>query len=333
MELPVRGWAEMSPEGYFEKRQDRGRAAAPEGLQDPDAFYARAPDYSMSRAEIGAGNYCLVSPGVKLEAGQRVWLKNRQGQEVLRWLLDVGDTGYKLRGWRGPLGGPGSPQAPQDDWWARDDVVATGIVLAVYRVEPAATGPLHLAAKPDATVVLQEGPPTSVNAAQFRDLEGHAQGLVRALVAAGGDPIPPELRERWQVSTLVAIPFAADIHFATGSGEPVWNDTVEMAVSVQRSSLAAWARPDRLWCARVAGDSMAPAIRDGDLVVLDPSRREPLEDQVFGVRTEEGFVAKRLHCIDGCWYLVSDNPNHEPQPIAEEDRILGQVAWTGPPVA
>ena len=43
----------------------------------------------------------------------------------------------------------------------------------------------------------------------------------------------------------------------------------------------------------VAGDSMAPAICDRDLVVLDIGRAERLDDQVFVVLTGEGLVVKR----------------------------------------
>ena len=43
---------------------------------------------------------------------------------------------------------------------------------------------------------------------------------------------------------------------------------------------------------------MAPAIRDGDLVVLDAGRAEPLDVQVFVVRTGEGVQVKRLRRTD-----------------------------------
>ena len=78
---------------------------------------------------------------------------------------------------------------------------------------------------------------------------------------------------------------------------------------------------------------MAPAIRDGDLVVLDAGRAEPLDGQAFVVRTDEGILVKRLRRTDDGWDLESDNPAHEPRAVADRDRILGQVAWTGPPSA
>ena len=53
----------------------------------------------------------------------------------------------------------------------------------------------------------------------------------------------------------------------------------------------------------VAGDSMAPAICDRDLVVLDMGRAEPLDDQVFVVFTGEGLLVKRLRRWDDSWEL------------------------------
>lgn len=184
-------------------------------------------------------------------------------------------------------------------------------------------------------------------------LEHHTQGLVRAVAAAGGEPIPPEMRAtvqqgpvaRYDLRTAqaasvaeagvgtVVIPFAAEVRLSAGSGQPVWDETAEMSVSVARSALAPWARPERLRCARVASDSMAPTIGDGDLVVLDSGRTEPLDGQVFGVHTEEGLVIKRLRYVDHRWHLESDSPAHASRPVEGEERILGQVAWAGPPSA
>ncbi|MCY4058336.1 MAG: LexA family transcriptional regulator [Gammaproteobacteria bacterium] len=186
-----------------------------------------------------------------------------------------------------------------------------------------------------------------------QELERHTQGLVRVVAAAGGDPIPPEMRaglgngprdrgdprktpvnQTVETETAaVVVPFAASIRFTAESDEPVWEETAEMAVSVARSALASWARPERLRCARVVDDSMAPAIRDGDLVVLDAGRAEPLDGQVFVVLTGEGVLVKRLRRTDDRWELESDNPAYESRAVTDRDRILGQVAWAGPPSA
>ena len=77
----------------------------------------------------------------------------------------------------------------------------------------------------------------------------------------------------------------------------------------------------------------APAICDRDLVVLDMGRAEPLDDQVFVVLTGEGLVVKRLRRRNDPWELRAPIRRTNPGAVTGQDRILGQVAWTGPPSA
>ena len=129
---------------------------------------------------------------------------------------------------------------------------------------------------------------------------------------------------------VVMIPFAPEVRLAAGTGEVVFEESPEVSIAVSADALASWARPGRLTCVRAAGDSMEPNIRDGDLVVVDGARTDPLDGQLFAVRTDGGVVIKRLRQNRGRWLLASDNRAHPSQPVAEDDRILGQVAWCGP---
>ena len=131
-------------------------------------------------------------------------------------------------------------------------------------------------------------------------------------------------------SGVVMIPFAPEVRLAAGTGEVVFEESPEVSIAVAAEALAPWARPERLTSVRAAGDSMEPNIRDGDLVVVDPARTDPLDGQVFAVRTDGGLVIKRLRQSRGRWLLASDNRAHASHPVAEDDRILGQVAWSGP---
>ena len=75
------------------------------------------------------------------------------------------------------------------------------------------------------------------------------------------------------------------------------------------------------------GDSMAPAIRDGDSVLVDESRTKPVDGRVFAVRTVDGPLVKRLRRRSGRWWADSDNREHESRSISREDRLLGMVVW------
>ena len=117
-----------------------------------------------------------------------------------------------------------------------------------------------------------------------------------------------------------------------GSGALVFHEAAEMGVALHRSVVPAWLRHDRLICVQAVGDSMEPTIHDGDLVALDHSRNDPIDGQIFVVRTEDGLVVKRLRRRGTLsWTLAADNPAHPPRPAETEDRIIGRIAWSGPP--
>ena len=168
-------------------------------------------------------------------------------------------------------------------------------------------------------------------ASRLREVIGRVQGLmeqaaaIAALIPRGRSPERGEPE-----SAVVMIPFAPEVRLAAGTGEVVFEESPEVSIAVAAEALASWARPERLTCVRAAGDSMLPAIHDGDLVVVDAGRREPLDGHLFAVRTAAGLVIKRLRRSRDRWLLTSDNPLHPPHPVVEEDRILGQVAWSGP---
>ena len=165
-EIPVRGWRHYSDEGLLSEPESEGVALAPAGLSDPDAFYAHMAGHSMVPENIGRGYYCLISPNTPLDAGQRVWLRNRQDQEVIRRIVAIDADAYSLRGWREPREPVVFERVPQDrvkDRWPRIDVAAKGVVLIAYAHPP----------KPDAA------PPKVPDMAAAR-----APGRVRAVPVA-----------------------------------------------------------------------------------------------------------------------------------------------------
>ena len=207
---------------------------------------------------------------------------------------------------------------------------------------------------------LYVGPPRSVNtpdnsqiaALLLPDMEHHTQGLVRAIAAAGGDPIPPDLRDALlktmakakpratsadkgdiESDGYVEIPLLPDVSLAAGPGEPLLGVVDEVPLKVPLAGLAPWARPHvkRLYCVWVVGDSMVPTIRDGDVVAVDLGQRNPVNGKLFSLSIDAGMVVKRLRNSAGRWCLVSDNPAYEPRMAAEGDVVIGQVAWTGSP--
>lgn len=96
-------------------------------------------------------------------------------------------------------------------------------------------------------------------------------------------------------------------------------------------------KPDHLIVIYAEGQSMWPTINDRDVLLVDRSRFEPADRQVFVLAGGDGTIVKRL--IQGAlgqWLLRSDNEDKDCHPDRfysrssdNEHRIIGQVIWRG----
>ena len=168
------------------------------------------------------------------------------------------------------------------------------------------------------------------------DVEKNLQGLVSAVVAAGGNPFPPDLRD----DTLAAL---VATHEAPPGTRPV--DVVEFAAAagggadIDGESVRGLAWFARSWldrhgldatrCAiiRVRGDSMEPTLPDGCSILFDRDRRARRERAIYVVRTDGGIVVKRAARPGGEWELASDNPAVEAEPWPADADTIGEVVW------
>ncbi|WJD60615.1 LexA family transcriptional regulator [Pseudomonas kurunegalensis] len=97
------------------------------------------------------------------------------------------------------------------------------------------------------------------------------------------------------------------------------------------------AKPDQLIVIYAEGESMWPTINDGDVLLVDRSRIEPADGQVFVLAGSDGAIVKRLvQGPLGQWVLRSDNEDKEEHPDryhlrsnGNEHRIIGKVIWRG----
>ena len=168
------------------------------------------------------------------------------------------------------------------------------------------------------------------------DVEKSVHGLVSAVLAAGGNPFPPNLRDE-TLTALVAtheappgtrpvdvVEFAA----AAGGGTEIDSERVRGLAWFSRSWL------DRLGldatkCAiiRVRGESMEPALPDGCSIMFDRSRQDRREHGIYVVRTNGGLIVKRAVKSGRGWELVSENPAVAPEPWPAEAEVVGEVVW------
>jgi phage repressor protein C with HTH and peptisase S24 domain len=84
--------------------------------------------------------------------------------------------------------------------------------------------------------------------------------------------------------------------------------------------------------AGVTGDSMAPFIQDGDIVLIDVGQQDLQEMQVYAINYGGEVRIKRLaRRFDGGLRIASDNPAYPEESLspgeAEHVSILGRMLW------
>ena len=174
--------------------------------------------------------------------------------------------------------------------------------------------------------------------------ENSAQTLNRAIIDAGGDPIPDDL---WPVLASrrgSGVPMPTNENLPQGA-EPVEIDELAATagggagVSNEKVVDRLWFRRD--WLAergldssqctviRVNGESMEPLLYEGASILVDRKRRRRIKNRIFAVRTDDGLIVKRAGRDGvGKWQLLSEHPSWSPAPWPADAETIGQAIWT-----
>jgi phage repressor protein C with HTH and peptisase S24 domain len=111
------------------------------------------------------------------------------------------------------------------------------------------------------------------------------------------------------------------------------SDAFQFNAGWLQSSLRVQAQNVRLIHAE--GDSMAPAIQSGDILMVDVRTPDAITDGIYVIRLDGSLLVKRLQRRPkGVLRIISDNPAYEPidvDPAAppEEFKVCGRVVWFG----
>lgn len=94
------------------------------------------------------------------------------------------------------------------------------------------------------------------------------------------------------------------------------------------------AEPAHLALISAVGDSMEPAIRAGDLLLIDRGVDRIMDDAIYVLGIGDELVVKRVQrFFDGGLTIKSDNATYREQTIASDDapqlRVAGRVRWIG----
>jgi len=164
-----------------------------------------------------------------------------------------------------------------------------------------------------------------------RLLGGPAEDAVRAL--------PAEAAAARREADLVLVPHL-DVGASAGPGALAGDERLRSRLAFQ----ASWLREltggsfAELSIIRVAGDSMAPTLANGDDILVDRGdAAERLRDGIYVLRVDDALIVKRLalHPAGRAFTIRSDNDAYpdwtDCDPATIE--IIGRVIWAGRRVA
>lgn len=112
-------------------------------------------------------------------------------------------------------------------------------------------------------------------------------------------------------------------------------DTLEDYYAFQYKWLSNRSSPNQCVLMAVVGDSMAPTLTEGDMVLVDQGQVEVYAGKLYAVGIEDTVVIKRLEKQPKILVLRSDNSAYEPLHLplqapgepARDYAILGRVIW------
>lgn len=159
-----------------------------------------------------------------------------------------------------------------------------------------------------------------------------------------GTPVLDAMAKAHGLPAVPTLPFDSDdfavVHqydalLSAGPGSVNDNDIPSGAVAFRRDWLKRTGiSPGDAMVLSVKGDSMAPTLCDGDLVMVDRRKTVPVGRRIYALVGPDGEArVKRVERLPAALLLQSDNENYPTEMISPDDadrvRILGEVVWWG----
>jgi len=140
------------------------------------------------------------------------------------------------------------------------------------------------------------------------------------------DMLPPDERH------IIMVP-KVQARLSAGGGSLEANGDPVGSYAFRTDWLARKGRGSSMVLMDVVGDSMAPAIEDGDMVLIDQSQTGVVPGAIYAVGVEGGVYVKRVDLLPGVLVLNSINPSYSAIEVplrgdlADTVRVIGRVIW------
>ena len=124
---------------------------------------------------------------------------------------------------------------------------------------------------------------------------------------------------------------------SAGEGRHVGEEEVEDLLAFKRDWITRELRssPDDLSLIYVQGESMAPTLSPGDVILVERNQNYTISDGIYVIRMGDALLVKRLQFLpEGELNVSSDNPSYHPFRVRlreemEDFGIIGRVLWAG----
>ncbi len=136
----------------------------------------------------------------------------------------------------------------------------------------------------------------------------------------------PALRKKVETDYTYVPQVNGKISAGTGS---VPDNVIEMRVAFRKEWIARKGNAKDMVLIKVSGDSMAPTLLNGDLVLIDRGRKyfEP-QGGIYAIALDDAIMIKRVQLVGDCAKIISDNKMYEAFEVsADQVRVNGKVIW------
>lgn len=131
------------------------------------------------------------------------------------------------------------------------------------------------------------------------------------------------------------LPIRGDVSASCGNGVYVYDESQTAVYPVSEFLLkslgASLTETDIIFA---SGDSMLPEIKDGDALMVDKSKKDVIDGQIYIIRSDGQLLCKRLQKIPPMKIkIVSDNQKYDPyyidfsKVIDFDFEVIGRVLW------
>jgi len=117
-----------------------------------------------------------------------------------------------------------------------------------------------------------------------------------------------------------------------GGGSFEVDDEVEEYYAFKTEWLLRKGNPGTMVLMDVFGNSMEPVIMEGDMALIDQSKKDVIAGAIYAVGVEDTVMLKRIERRPGALVLRSDNTDYSPLVLQGEElqhiRIIGKMIWS-----